>query len=76
MSNRRYPAYANGAELAAALETIGFTLTKTGGGHYKATHPNHRDKPPVRFAATPSDRRWALNTLSWIRRTYGIDLKQ
>lgn len=70
----RLPALANGREMAAFLAQNGFAVTKTKGGHYKATHPAHQDKPAVRFASSPSDYRWARNTLSWIRRTYRIDL--
>lgn len=69
-----YPA--NGREFKKLLTTRGFEVTLTGGGHYKATHPAHTDKPPIRFSATPSDFRWARNTISWIKRTYGINLKE
>ncbi len=69
------PTPSSGREFKKILTSQGFTVTQTGGGHFKATHPKHQDKPPIWFAATPSDRRWIKNTTSWIRRTYGLDLK-
>lgn len=65
----------NGRDLARLLEDNGFRVELKQGGHYRATHPKYPDKPAVRFASTPSDGRWASNTIAWIKRTYRLTLR-
>lgn len=63
-----------GRDLARLLEAKGFTVELGNRGHYRATHPEHPEKPAIRFSSTPSDGRWASNTISWIKRNYGLNL--
>lgn len=63
-------------EVAKHLRAIGFTVYIPRKNHYRATHPDYEDKPAIHFPATPSDKRWYLNLVSWVRRTYGIDLRE
>lgn len=65
-----------GSDLARLLKANGFTVELGSRGHYRATHPEHPDKPPVRFSSTPSDGRWASNTIAWIKRNYHLTLSK
>lgn len=65
-----------GRDMARLLRANGFTVELGSGGHYRATHPQYPDKPAIRFSATPSDGRWASNTISWIKRTYHLTLRK
>lgn len=62
-------------EYVKLLKDRGFTVTVTKASHYKAEHPRYPSLPPVRFAFSPSDGRSILNNISWVKRTYGIDLR-
>ncbi|MBD4567890.1 hypothetical protein GUG69_25800, partial [Xanthomonas citri pv. citri] len=56
------------------LARHGFTVTPDTNRHRQVTHPDHPGAM-VTIPSTPSDHRWALNTASQIRRTFGIDLR-
>lgn len=66
----------NGRDMARLLKANGFIVQLGPRGHYKATHPEYPDKPAIRFSSTPSDGRWASNTLAWIKRTYRLTLRK
>ena len=66
----------NGRDMARLLKANGFTVQLGSRGHYKATHPDYPDKPAIRFSSTPSEGRWASNTLAWIKRTYQLTLSR
>ncbi len=53
-------------EVRRALIKQGFTATKTGGGHWRITHP--RMSGPVFTSDTPGDRRSRHNLLALLRR--------
>lgn len=56
------------------LEEFGFTVVFRR-GHYKITH----DKVPgvqTALASTPSDWRWSRNSITEIRRVFGIDMRR
>lgn len=53
-------------QLVEEAEALGFTMTKTRGGHLRFDRPGCQ---PVFSASTPGDRRTANNTLSQLRRS-------
>jgi hypothetical protein len=53
-------------ELIRAAEREGWAATLCPGGHWKLEHPDA--SAPLFFANTPSDHRWAENTLAIMRR--------
>lgn len=62
-------------EYITLLKKRGFMVTRTKACHYKAEHPDYPSFPPIRFPYSPSDGRWILNNMSWVKRTYDIDLR-
>jgi len=52
--------------LRQALEAQGFTVEKARNGHWRVTAPNGRAR--MQMAASPSDRRGLLNTVSRLKR--------
>ncbi|XKH58480.1 hypothetical protein LG293_17820 (plasmid) [Citricoccus nitrophenolicus] len=73
--NRRWNPPTEPAKMVDLLKEDGFTVERNGSGHYRVTHPRHRGKACV-MPATPSDRRWARNFVSEIRRTFGLEIKR
>lgn len=63
-----------GREFLRLLTDHGFQITTDTSRHRRVTHPDHPGAVVV-IPSSPSDHRWALNTASQIRRTFGIDLR-
>ncbi|PKZ37078.1 hypothetical protein CYJ75_12450 [Kocuria rhizophila] len=61
-------------EFLRLLTDHGFQVTADTSRHRRVTHPDHPGAVVV-IPSSPSDHRWALNTASQIRRTFGIDLR-
>jgi predicted RNA binding protein YcfA (HicA-like mRNA interferase family) len=55
-------------QLAVELESKGWVVTQTRGGHFKATYERHIDRPMVFFAKSPSDHRAFRNVRAIVRR--------
>lgn len=63
-----------GREFLRLLTDHGFQTTTDTSRLRRVTHPDHPGAVVV-IPSSPSDHRWALNTVSQIRRTFGIDLR-
>lgn len=55
-------------EVLREAERQGWTVTETGGGHYKLVPPN-KDKPIVYIGKTPSDFRALANIIARMRKS-------
>lgn len=58
-------------EFRRGLESRGFKITKTKGGHWRFEHPNMDG--PVFGPDTPSDHRGMKNLLAMLRRKLGVN---
>lgn len=61
-------------EFLRLLTDHGFQITTDTSRHRRVTHPDHPGAVVV-IPSSRSNHRWALNTVSQIRRTFGIDLR-
>lgn len=71
-TQKRAPTPTTQADLLALLSEHGFTVTQ-GGKHLKVTHPE--STVVYTIPSTPSDYRSIANTVSQVRKWFGIDLR-
>lgn len=69
----RLPVPSSVDEMVALLRSRGFVV-EHGGKHWKVSKPGHSAPYPLPY--TPSDFRWALNTIADIRAIFGVDLRE
>lgn len=60
-------------ELLADLAAEGYTVARSGGGHWRVTRPDLPAARSVFVPSTPSDRRSMKNTLADLRRNLGYE---
>ncbi|MEU6855123.1 hypothetical protein [Rothia kristinae] len=73
-ADRRVPVPTDRTDFVALLRSRGFDVVD-GGKHQRITHEDHPGLA-VTLPSTPSDHRWAQNTIAEVRAVFGIDLRQ